>query len=54
MLFQRNKLQLPKLRQKFNVNWYLKEFQLKIHVNVRTSQSNKAIFKKKKKEIPDD
>jgi hypothetical protein len=47
MLFQRNKLQLPKLSKKFHVNWYLEQFELKIHVNICTSQNNKAIFKKK-------
>jgi len=26
MLFQRNKLQLPKLNQKSHVNWYLEQF----------------------------
>jgi hypothetical protein len=46
MLFQRNKLQLPKLRQKFHVNWYMEQFELKIHVNICTSPSNKAILKK--------
>jgi hypothetical protein len=47
MLFQSNKLQLPKLIQKFNVNWYMEQFELKIHVNICTSQSNKAKVKKK-------
>jgi hypothetical protein len=45
MLFQRNKLKLPKLRQKFHVNWYLEQFELKIYVTICTSQSNKAILK---------
>jgi len=26
MLFQRNKLQLPKLSRKSHVNWYLEQF----------------------------
>jgi hypothetical protein len=46
MLFQRNKLQLPKLRKKFHVNWYLEQFELKIHVTICTSHSNKAKVKK--------
>jgi hypothetical protein len=50
MFCQRNKLQLPKLRQKFHVNWYLEQFELKIHVTICTSQSNKAILKKVKEE----
>jgi len=43
MLFQRNKLQLPKLSQTSHVNWYLEQFQWKTHVNICTSQSNKSI-----------
>ena len=44
MLFQRNKLQLPKLSQTSYVNWYLEQFYMEIHVNICTLQSNNFFF----------